>query len=204
MAADLPYLPTYKNVEELFKRIASAKQPDAFTTRFLTETIGLKGTGDRALITLLKTLGFLDQGGRPTEEYGALKNPSEAPRAIGRATKRAFAPLFAANENAHTLPAQDLRGLIAQVAGSDGGLTSKISGTFNALAKLSEFRTADTNGEAAKDDSDEAPAQPLHEERKAFGVLRPEFHYNIQVHLPANSSEETYLNIFNALRKAFS
>jgi hypothetical protein len=33
--------------------------------------------------------------------------------------------------------------------------------------------------------------------------LRPEFHYNINVHLPANGTEDVYLNIFNALRKAF-
>jgi hypothetical protein len=33
--------------------------------------------------------------------------------------------------------------------------------------------------------------------------LRPEFHYNIQVHLPSNGTEETYMNIFNAIRKVF-
>ena len=33
--------------------------------------------------------------------------------------------------------------------------------------------------------------------------LRPEFHYNIHVHLPSNGTEETYLNIFNAIRKSF-
>ena len=33
--------------------------------------------------------------------------------------------------------------------------------------------------------------------------LRTEFHYNIQVHLPANGTEEVYLNIFNALRRVF-
>jgi hypothetical protein len=31
----------------------------------------------------------------------------------------------------------------------------------------------------------------------------PQFHYNIQVQLPANGTEETYLNIFSALRKVF-
>jgi hypothetical protein len=34
--------------------------------------------------------------------------------------------------------------------------------------------------------------------------LRTDFHFNIQVHLPANGTEDTYLNIFNALRRTFS
>ncbi len=33
--------------------------------------------------------------------------------------------------------------------------------------------------------------------------LRPEFHYNLQIHLPSNGNEETYMNIFNAIRKVF-
>ena len=33
--------------------------------------------------------------------------------------------------------------------------------------------------------------------------FEPQFHYNIQVQLPVNGTEETYLNIFSALRKVF-
>jgi hypothetical protein len=33
--------------------------------------------------------------------------------------------------------------------------------------------------------------------------LRTEFQYVIQVQLPSNGTEETYLNIFNAIRKTF-
>lgn len=203
MAKELPYLPSYKNVEELFRKIASAKQPEAFSTRFLGETLGLKSSGDRALITLLKTLSFLDATGRPTKDYGGLKNPSEAKRTMGSAVRRAYAPLFAANENAHQLATPDLRGLIAQVAGTESGVTSKIAGTFNALTKL-----ADMSAAPDKIDEDELPENelPVNEQEQArgkFPALRPEFHYNIQVHLPANAEEATYLNIFNALRKAF-
>ena len=203
MAKELPYLPSYKNVDELFKRIAHAKQPDAFTTRFLSETLGLKASGDRSLITLLKALGFLDPGGRPTAEYGSLKNPSEAGRAIARSLRKAYAPLFSANENAHKLSLQELRGLIAQVAGTDAGVTTKVAGTFNSLVKLSDFTTSFVEPEQEESTYEETPEERTSEKNRSFAALRPEFHYNIQVHLPANASEETYLNIFNALRKAF-
>ena len=200
MAQELPYLPTYKNVETLFSKIAAAKQPDAFTTRYLADTLGLKGTGDRALIALLKTLGFLDPGGRPTAAYANLKNPKTAKVAIADAVRKSYEPLFSANEKAHELSPNDLSGLISQVAGSDSAMTTKISGTFRALAKLADFSGAMPE-KPTKDEDKEKDEEEVTKHRRSG--ISPEFHYNIQVHLPTNATEETYLNIFNALRKAF-
>lgn len=203
MATELPYLSTYKNVGELFQRIASAKKPESFTTIYLSETIGLKSSGDRQLITLLKALGFLDSAGRPTAEYDQLKNSSRAPKAIGTAIRRAYEGLYAANENVHTLSGTELKGLISQVAGSDTGVTSKIQGTFSSLVKLADFSQTESSEKTAIPSINDKPSH-VHAERSVkTGGMRPEFHYNIQVHLPANATEETYLSIFNSLRKAF-
>jgi hypothetical protein len=212
MAKELPYLPSYKNVDKLFKAIDTAKKPDALTTRVLAETFGIKGAGDRPLITMLKTLGFLDPSNKPTSYYDLLKNPAQAKHAIAVGIRKAYAPLFEANENANTLSGEELRGLVAQVAGADKGIASKIAGTFNSLVKLADFsgrpNPVDSPAEEDLDDDDEDVEEvELAEKRKKSkgnsGGLRPEFHYNIQIHLPDNGSEETYLNIFNALRKTF-
>jgi hypothetical protein len=203
MASELPYLSSYKNVAELFKRIESAKQPDTFTTRYLSETLGLKSATDRQLIALLKALGFVDNAGRPTAEYGGLKNQSKAAHAIAGALRQAYSALYAANENAHALNATELKGLIAQVAGSDSGMTSKIFGTFSSLVKLANFSEPKAKEPPPDDPDKPGERTPPPDITHGFGALRPEFHYNIQVHLPANAAEETYLNIFNALRKAF-
>lgn len=211
MAQELPYLPSYKNVEELFTKIAGAKQPDAFSTRFLSDVIGLKSTGDRAMIALLKTLGFIDTGGKPTARYGSLKNSSIAKAAIAEATRAAYEPLFAANERANELSGADLNGLISQVAGSDSSMTTKIAGTFRALIKCGDFKApvppqGDKKPNVAEDDSEEDEEEGsdnVREKSRRRQSSSPEFHYNIQIHLPANATEETYLNIFSALRKAF-
>jgi Family of unknown function (DUF5343) len=73
MAVQLPYLASNKNVPGLFDKIASAKIPDKFTHNFLQTTIGLKNTNDRALIPLLRNLGFLAQSSTPTPTYNLLK-----------------------------------------------------------------------------------------------------------------------------------
>ena len=40
------------------------------------------------------------------------------------AIKKSYAPLYEADENAHLLPADELKGLIAQVSGTEEGLTN--------------------------------------------------------------------------------
>lgn len=203
MATELPYLSNYKNVGELFQRIASAKKPESFTTVYLSETIGLKSSGDRQLITLLKALGFIDSASRPTPEYDQLKNSNRASKAIGAAVRRAYEGLYAANENVHSLSSAELKGLISQVAGSDTGVTSKIQGTFSSLTKLADFSEAETPEKSAIPHTNDKTELVQTERPVKSGGMRPEFHYNIQVHLPANATEETYLSIFNSLRKAF-
>jgi hypothetical protein len=204
MPTALPYVPSYGKIKTLFTKIASAKVPDSFTHAYLSQTLGLKSTSDRPLIPLLRQLGFIDASGKPTAAYNSLKNPKEAKRAIAAATREAFAPLFAANENAHTLDGDELKGLVAQVAGTDEEVTRRTVGTFQALVELSDFATKAEPEQGVKPPPSLTPKPSELESAAGRLSVRPEFHYNIQVHLPSNASEETYLNIFNALRKAFS
>lgn len=207
MPTPLPYLPSNKNLETLFSKIQSAKVPNKFTHSFLQTTIGLKGTNDRPFIPLLRTLGFIDQSGTPTPAYRLLKNKDTAKAAIAQAVRTAYGPLFEADENAHAHSGEKLKGLVAQVAGTDEDMTARIVSTFNALAKLGDFSAPgqkleqrEDQGEGEEKDRKEGEGQG---EGRGGKPLRPEFHYNIQVHLPSNATEEVYLNIFNALRRAF-
>jgi hypothetical protein len=202
LAKDLFYLASCKNMGTLFEKILTAKAPEAFTTSFLTDTIGLKSTSDRPLINLLKKLGFLDGGGRPTETYGLLKNKEVAGAAIADGIRKLYAPLFEANEKANELPPEGLRGLISQVTGSEQNIVTQIAYTFNALVKNADFSKAvkgkNSLPDENKDDKDKGAGDAK------LSTMRTDFHFNIQVHLPANGTEETYLNIFNALRRTFS
>lgn len=205
MAASLPYLASNKNIPVLFEKIASAKMPEKFTHSFLTTTIGLKGTNDRALIPLLRNMGFLDQSGTPTKSYRLLKG-HDRKGAIAEGMKRAYAPLFDSEQNAQNLPLERLKSLVAQVAGVDADATSRISSTFSALSKLADFDAKIESTTPADRVDVKDPAvneEPAKDERHKSNGLRTEFHYNLQIHLPTNGNEETYLNIFNAIRKTF-
>ena len=208
MPSNLPYLPSYKNVTKLFEQLSKARTPDVVTHSFLQSSLGLKSTGDRPLIPFLRALGFIDATGKPTAHYSELKNPSTLKAAIADAVRRAYKPLFDANENAHTLSADELKGLVAQVAGSDADQTTKIVGPLNALVRLGDFGAQKPTEEQAEE-TEVKEIKHVGGRRAGggadnrLGELRPEFHFNVQVHLPANATEEAYLSIFTALRKAF-
>jgi hypothetical protein len=208
MAVPLPYLASNKNVGELFNKIGSAAVPPKFTQDFLTTTIGLKGTGDRQLIPLLRNLGFLDQSNTPTPAYSFLKSKERRGAAIAEGIRAAYKPMFTANEEAHDLTGEKLKSLIAQVAGTDDDMTARIANSFSALVKVGDFKAAPLEAEKkAKEDEEEQDEDDPEIERpkgKSRGQgLRAEFQYVLQIQLPSNGTEETYLNIFNAIRKTF-
>jgi hypothetical protein len=205
MPISLTYLASNKNLPTLFSNILSARIPDKFTHEFLSKTIGLTGSNDRSFIPLLRTLGFLDPSSTPTASYRLLKNSESASIALAEGIRSAYKPIFEANEIAHTLSGEKLKGLIAQVAGTDDALTSRIANTFNALVKLADFSAPQPQAKNPPEDLDgeELPIRPKTGAPQPGKSMRPEFHYNIQIHLPSNGTEEVYLNIFNALRKIF-
>jgi hypothetical protein len=203
VAQTLPYLPSNKNIGKLFEKILSAQKPSTFTHEYLRDTIGLKGTGDRSLISFLRALGFLDAANRPTPSYDLLKNQAKAKATIATGVKTAYEPLFKANEKANELSGDALKGLISQVTGSDKDMVDRIAMTFSATVKQGDFAAASKpSKDAEKKDKDEDHTIDR-DKNGDKGGLRPEFHYNIQIHLPGNGTEETYLSIFNALRRTF-
>ena len=206
MSGSLPYLSSNKNIGELFTKIASAAIPPKFTQDFLQKTIGLKGTNDRPLIPLLRNLGFLDQSNTPTAAYSLLKAKDKSGPAIAAGIKTAYAPLFVADETANEHSGEKLKSLVAQVAGTDDDMTARIANTLSVLVKQGDFKTAlSAKEEIKKDKSDEETDEHKEGLPKGRGGkdLLAEFQYVIQVQLPSNGTEETYLNIFNAIRKTF-
>ncbi|WP_346296155.1 DUF5343 domain-containing protein [Rhodopseudomonas sp. P1] len=207
MPVSLPYLASNKNVDALFTRIASAAVPPKFNREFLETTVGLKSTNDRQMIPLMRNLGFLDQANTPTATYPLLKG-ADRKRALADGIRKAYEPLFKADEGVWELQGDSLKRLIAQIAGTDDDATGRIAATFSSLTRAGDFKAKPTLQGETKIAKDETKGEAHHPKddrasRNRVDGLRTEFQYVIQVQLPSNGTEETYLNIFNAIRKTF-
>ncbi len=81
MALPTAYLTTVKNLEGILNAIQGAQAPEKFTQKFL-ESLEFKGNSDRLIINVLKSLRFLDDGGKPTLRYFAYLDQSQSARVL--------------------------------------------------------------------------------------------------------------------------
>ncbi len=188
------YLLVTKKTANLFESIQKAGVPDKFTQEFLT-TLGFKSTSDRPIIPVLKALDFLDQNGKPTQNYLDYRNPSNSKKVLGKLVKKAYAGIFLADQKANELSQEKLKGIFASVTGKGEAVVEKMAATFKALCALSDFSESTSFIEQATEVKEEQTKQTTKTSTRA------EFHYNIQIHLPVTKDVSVYNAIFKSLRE---
>jgi len=206
MALPESYVNNVGNLVKFLEAIKTAGIPERITFEFL-KTLGFKSSNDRPIISVLKSVGFLDQNGTPTDAYRAFRDPHNGPRVLGRALRTAYSDLYLANTKAHDLPLEKLRGVIATKTSKGDGVVKLIAGTFKALAKAADF--SGEGLEPAKDNNKqlkEEDASHKADAREGGAVHArlddaPMFHYNIQIHLPTTTDVTVYNAIFKSLRE---
>lgn len=153
--AVLPYVVSTGALTKALEKIQKAATPERFTQDFLASKLGLKGGSAKPVIPFLKRTGLLASDGVPTALYSKFRNAKTRGAAAAEALSIGYAPLFEADENAHDLPDDELRGLVVQIAGVDdeSRVLSAIVGSFKALREHADFEGID---EADVDESEEA------------------------------------------------
>ena len=97
MALPNTYVQVYGQFPEFFAKIQEGQAPDKFTQQHLKD-IGFASSTFRAIIPLLKTIGFLSDEGVPTNRYHAFRNRAEAPIVMAEALREAYSDLFVIND----------------------------------------------------------------------------------------------------------
>ena len=205
------YLTSFKNASAILKAIQAAQAPPRFTQKFL-EGLGFSNTNDRAIINVLKMLGFLDDSGVPTSRYHQYLDQTQSALVLAEGIRAAYEDLFRINRNAHEMSSQDVKSKMKTL--SEGAFTDRVltqmAGTFTTLVKDADFSAAPT-GHAGRDttpmpESSEAPAAPATTGQpqplvtaSPFGSLA----YNINIQLPESRDPAVYNAIFKALREHF-
>ena len=207
---NLPYVLSTGSLTKILEKIQSAATPDRFTLDFLASKLGHSGGSARPVVPYLKRTGFLATDGAPTEIYKRFRNPKLRGAAAAEALRIGYEPLFQANEFAHELSDEDLRGLVVQLTGVEEGsrVLSAVIGSFKALLEHAEFddgtdhdtdpnEPLDSGGEV--DDADSRPDLGQGDETALPGGLN--IGYTINLHLPATSDIAVFNAIFKSLRE---
>lgn len=201
-----PYVNAYGSISKLFQAIKAAAVPPKFTQDFLSTVLGLKSTSYRAMIPLLKRLGFLDGANVPTQAYKDYREDSLSGGVMAGRLREAYSSLFQAHEYANKLDKTGLTEKLKSITGAagDDSTLSAVVGTFMALSSLAAW---DAPVRKMKED----PPPPIETKvttkealkgGQAGGFLdgRLSLSYTINLNLPATTEIDVFNAIFKSLR----
>ncbi len=201
MPSEYPYMISNNKIGIILEKMKSAARPPKFTNEFL-KNIGLTSSNDRAVIPLLRKLGFITDDGTPTQYYDRLKDPTQLNYVLGERVKDLYADLFTINTSINTAPDDEVKGAFARITGKDEKSVLRYFLTFKALVQLSKFDGPPT----AKKEQIETAQEPQKSSSETVSERSApkrvsEFHYNIQIHLPATTDISVYNAIFKSLKE---
>lgn len=194
MATDYPYMVSNNKIGPILEKIRTAAKPTKFTNEFLKH-MGFASSNDRAIIPLLKKLGFLNADGNPTEYYDRLKDKKDHPYVLAERIRELYSSIFSINTEMNAASDDDIKGAISRVTGEDEKAVVRYAATFKALCALAKFDTLPAMEiKNRKEPEEEKPKEPPTQ-------IKPSFHYNIQLYLPATTDISVYSAIFKSLKE---
>jgi hypothetical protein len=206
MSESLPYVNGYGGIPKLFAAIKSASVPPKFTQDYMSTVLDLRSSSFRAMIPLLKKLGFIDQNNVPTQAYKDYRDDSLSGSVMARRLREAYSPVFAAHEYAFKLEKKELESKIKGVtgAGDDDGNLYAVVGTFKELSNLAKWDGAE-HVPKEEETLTPPPGTPRgkhgREEHSEIATGRLGLSYTINLNLPATTEIEVFNAIFKSLRE---
>ena len=205
MSLTTRYLSGVKNVPSIMDAIVRGTAPPKFTQQHLKD-IGFSSSNDRAIIGVLKDLGFLAADGTPTARYHAYRNPTDSRRIMAEAVRETYGDLFTINARPTDQDRAAIRGKFKSTHNTTDRVAEEQTRTFFAFLNLAELEgtapptLADPPEPGAADEGGaEVPEGPA----DGAPQLPPnslQLGYTIQVHLPATTDINVYNAVFKSLK----
>lgn len=206
MALASAYVQVYGQLGDLFNRLAEGQAPDKFTTQHLKD-LGFASSNFRAVIPLLKQLGFLSPDGTPTTRYHEYRNTARSRRVMGEALREAYSDLFTIKANPTDADRPLIEGKFKSAHNASPNVAKLMASTFYSLLDLADL-PGPAAAEPKKEEKQPEPEPPLPPPKGEPGPPRfeakhghPTLHYNIQIHLPATKDVEVFNAIFKSLKE---
>jgi Family of unknown function (DUF5343) len=208
MALASSYIQVYGKLPDVFARIAEAQAPEKFTVQYLKD-LGFASTNFRAMIPVLKALGFLTAEGEPTPRYHEYRNSARSRQIMGEALREAYGDLFTIKANPTDADRPLIEGKFKSTHNVSPNVAKLMASTFYALLDLADLNAQPpappTPPPAPPPKPVEEPMEPNNEQPKpqppSNDKTKPTLHYNIQIHLPATKDVEVFNAIFKALKE---
>jgi hypothetical protein len=203
MTENYPYMIANNKIDQILTKLRQAAEPSKFTHPFLV-TIGFKSTNDRGIIPLLKRLDFINEDGSPTPFYKYLRDQTQWKSILATKIKELYSDLYVINTEIHNASDEELKGAISRVTGKDSKTVLRYFTTFKALTALADFKASKIEKTTKKKETEDTGQEnkgPALNPPEDKPIKDPQFHYNIQIHLPATTDVSVYNAIFKSIKE---
>ena len=202
MSLPTSYLTSAKNLGAILAAIRGAQAPKTFTSAFL-QSLDFKSSADRLSIGVLKSIGFLDSSGTPTQRYFEYLDQTQSGRVLADGIRDAYSDLFQVNKTANELSQTEVKNKLRTL--SQGKLSDsvldKLSLTFKALCKTADFKTPPKITDLDPDDTLKTNgSEERFEKEEPKSLQLGGLVYNIQIVLPESRDRAVYDALFKSLR----
>lgn len=195
----------FSKIPQYFDTLLTARAPEKFTVKFLAD-LSFTSSNDRQFINVLKSIGFLDDSGTPTDRYFKFLDQSCSKKMVAEGIREAYVDLFNLNVSANTLSQSEVEGKFKTLTNGSKAATTitQMAKTFTVLCGYADWSENAPTREQAHNNVEED--NPKHEnEEKEYRVKQEkagfDLNYDIHIHLPASRDQAVYDALFASLSK---
>lgn len=202
--AEFLYTPKSSSLVDFLGTIQTVGIPDKVTVAYV-KSLGFTSSNDRYIRSILKSLGFLDSSGVPTDRWKIYRDKKKAPAELAIAIQEAYSALYSVYPDAHRKDNEALRNFFTSNTTVGEKAVYYMVNTFKALCELADFALVPQ------------PSQPIHMAEPLKITMPPggeievtettapaqgiTVNVNIQLTLPETKDSSIYDSIFESLKK---
>mgnify|MGYP006276119035 CR=1 FL=1 len=197
-----PYVQSPSKLSSFLQTLPGHGVPEKLSVTTL-KSWGFSSSNDRAFISVMKFIGFIDTSQRPTELWTKARGDLKA--AVAEGVISGYSKLYSLLPDAHRKDDEALKNFFSANSTVGSGAISKMVSTFKALASLGDFSKVG-EGSAASDSSGESNDQnastpPVVNPGPKASAGGPSVNINIELHVPEDKTGEVYDKFFAAMKK---
>lgn len=195
----------YTKIPQYFDTLLTARAPEKFTNKFMAD-LGFTSSTDRLFANVLKSIGFLDDSGVPTERYFKFLDQSCSKQMVAEGVREAYEVCSTINVTAYTMSQAEVEGKFKTLTnGSKGSCYNYTDGqdiccTLR-LCRLVCCYSFATAGNLSCIAQTGRTSKSFSYFFARVSANRIDLNYDIHIHLPATRDQAVYDALFASLAK---
>lgn len=193
----------FSKISQYFDTMLTARAPEKFTAKFLAD-LGFTSSNDRLFVNVLKSIGFLEDSGAPTERYYKFLDQACSKKMVAEGVREAYVDLFNLNVTAYKMTQVEIEGKFKTLTNG-----SKVPATITQMAKTFMELCAYADWSEPLPQVSSSPVETSSREEKKVVEELPNVEtakgfnlsYDIHIHLPVTRDQAVYDALFASLTK---